>query len=95
MCPGAIQIVDFFHAAERMWDVARALFPRDRDSRKASAEARCAEFKAGNLDGLLTTLRTLADHSEQAAKCLQYVETNRDRMRYADFRAKASRSAPA
>ena len=87
MFPGAIQIVDFFHAAERMWDVARALFPRDRDSRKAWAEARCSELKAGSLDALLATLRALADHCEEAAKCLHYVETNRDRMRYADFRA--------
>ena len=87
MFPGAMQIVDFFHAAEKMWEVARALFPRDRGSREAWAEARCAELKAGNLDGLLATLRAHGDHCEEAQKCVQYVETNRERMRYADFRA--------
>jgi hypothetical protein len=33
--PGAIQIVDLFHARQHLWDLARKLFPLD----KAEAEA--------------------------------------------------------
>ena len=87
MFPGAIQIVDFFHVSEKMWDVARALFPADRDSVEAWAEARCEALKAGALDGVLATLRAHAGHCEPAAKAVQYIATNRARMRYAEFRA--------
>ena len=84
--PGAIQIVDYFHAAERLWEVAKALFPRDRPSVEAWAEARCEELKAERLDGLLATLRAHAGGCETAAKCVGYIERNRGRMRYAHFR---------
>lgn len=87
MFPGAIQIVDFFHVSEKMWEVARALFPADRDSAEAWAEARCEELKAGALDGVLATLRAHASHCQKAAKGVQYIATNRERMRYDEFRA--------
>ena len=87
MFPGAIQIVDFFHVSEKMWEVARALFPADRDSAEAWAEARCEELKSGALDAALATLRAHAGHCEPAAKAVQYIATNRQRMRYAEFRA--------
>ena len=87
MFPGAIQIVDFFHVSEKMWEVARVLFPADRDSAQAWADARCEELKAGALDGVLATLRAHAGHCEEAAKAVQYIATNRERMRYAEFRA--------
>lgn len=87
MFPGAIQIVDFFHVSEKLWEVARALFPADRDSAEAWADARCEELKAGALDGVLATLRAHAGHCEEASKTVRYIVTNRERMRYADFRA--------
>ena len=85
--PSAIQIVDFFHACEKVWEVAKALFPGDRDSREHWADARCAELQAGPLEGLLATLRAHAGSCEAAAKCVGYIETNRERMRYPEFRA--------
>ena len=85
--PRAIQIVDFFHASERLWEVAKALFPGDLDSRELWAEARCADLKAGRLAGLLATLQAHAGGCEAAAKCVGYIEANRERMRYDEFRA--------
>ena len=87
MFPGAIQIVDFFHVAEKLWAVARALFPADRNSAQVWADARCEELKAGALDSVLATLRAHAGHCEEAAKAVHYIATNRKRMRYAKFRA--------
>ena len=84
--PGAIQIVDFFHACEKVWEVARAL-GGGKAQVKAWAEARCADLEAGRLDGLLATLRAHAAGCERAGKCADYMERNRDRMRYPDFRA--------
>ncbi|MDE0627165.1 MAG: ISKra4 family transposase [Bryobacterales bacterium] len=85
--PGAIQIVDFYHAAERLWEVAKDLLRDDRAAAETWAEARCSELREGRLDSLLATLQAHAGQSKKAAECHGYVETNRDRMRYADFRA--------
>ncbi len=87
MFPNAIQIVDFFHVSEKMWEVARALFPADRDSAEAWAEARCKELKARALEAVLATLGAHAAHCEQAAKAVSYIVTNRKRMQYAKFRS--------
>ena len=84
--PGAIQIVDFYHAAEKLWDVARDLLRDDRAAVKTWAEARCAELKQGRSEALLATLQAHAAHSPTAAKCVAYIQANRERMRYADFR---------
>ena len=84
--PGAIQIVDYFHASEKVWEVASAL-GGGKAQVKAWAEARCADLWAGHLDGLLATLRAHAAGCELAGKCADYMERNRDRMRYPDFRA--------
>ena len=82
MFPGAIQIVDYFHAWEKVWEVARAL-GGGKAQVKAWAEARCADLEAGRLDGLLATLRAPAAGCELAGKCADYIERNRD----PDFRA--------
>lgn len=75
--PGAIQIVDFYHAAERLWEIAKDLLRDDRTAAETWAEARCS----------LATLQAHAGHCDKAAECEAYIETNRDRMRYAHFRA--------
>ena len=86
MFPGAIQIVDYFHAAEKLWEAARALGGAEGQV-KAWAEARCADLKAGRLDGLLATLRAHAGSCKVAEQCADYIERNRERMRYDKFRA--------
>ncbi|MDE0102856.1 MAG: ISKra4 family transposase, partial [Bryobacterales bacterium] len=85
--PGAIQIVDFYHVAERLWDVAKDLLRDDREAAETWAEARCSELREGHLNSVLATLKAHAGHCKMAAECEAYIETNRDRMRYADFRA--------
>ena len=84
--PGAIQIVDQYHAREHLWTVSKAFHGDDPDRVSAWAEARCTELDQGRLDDLMDALRSAAS-CEEARRCLQYVERNRDRMRYADFRA--------
>ena len=85
--PGAIQIVDLWHAKEHLWEVSKALHAGDAGRVEAWARARCHELEAGRLDYLLQVLRSRAGHCEPAQRCADYVERNRDRMRYAAFRA--------
>lgn len=86
MFPHAIQIVDLFHSKEHLWTVAKQLFPDDRPRLETWAEARCAELDHGQLDSVLTALRSAAQ-CEEALTCAAYIESNRERMRYAHFRA--------
>ena len=84
--PGAIQIVDLFHAKQHLWDVAKALWRDDPARLEAWAEARCTELEESRLDAVLEALRSASD-CEPAAQCADYLERNRERMRYKQFRA--------
>ncbi len=86
MFPGAIQIVDLFHAKQHLWAVSKALHQDDPARIEAWAETRCAELEAGRLDAVLTVLRSVPG-CEPARLCAEYIARNRDRMRYAAFRA--------
>jgi hypothetical protein len=85
--PGAIQIVDLFHAKQHLSDVAKAIYGPGSDLSQLWAKQRHDELDAGKLDALLAALRVHADANEDARKCLDYVTGNRHRMRYPEFRA--------
>ena len=85
--PGAIQIVDLWHAKEKLWEVAKLLFAHDKALVEPWAHARCDDLEQGRLDGLLATLRAHAGTCEEAGKCANYIDKNRSRMRYPEFRS--------
>ncbi len=85
--PGAIQIVDLFHAKGHLWDVARAIYGAGSDLGEAWAKQRRDELDEGKIDAVLAALRVHAEATDEARKCLGYVTTNRQRMRYPEFRA--------
>jgi hypothetical protein len=85
--PGAVQIVDLFHAKEHLGDVAKATYGAGSDLCERWATQRCEELDQGKLDELLAALRVHAQANDEARKCLDYVTTNRGRMRYPEFRA--------
>ena len=86
--PAAIQIVDRFHAKQHLSDVAKSIYGAGSDLGKHWVHERYDELDAGDLEALLCALRTHSSKDEEARKCLGYVEENRARMRYAEFRAK-------
>ncbi len=85
--PGAIEVVDLFHAKEHLSDVAKAVFGPTSDLARAWARERHEELDEGRLDDLLRVLAAHADTSEEARRCVGYVTTNRQRMRYPEFRS--------
>lgn len=85
--PDAIQIVDRFHAKQHLSDVGKAIWGAGSDEARPWAKARHDELDAGNLDAVLSALAVHADSIEEARQCVEYVTTNRDRMKYAEFRA--------
>lgn len=87
LLPGAIQIVDLFHAKGHLWDVAKAIYGAGSDLGEQWAKQRRDELDEGKIDAILAALQVHAGTNDQARKCLDYVTTNRHRMRYPEFRA--------
>jgi hypothetical protein len=85
--PGAIQIVDRFHAKQKLSDVAKSIYgPTSAQGREWSRQ-RHDELDAGDLEALLNSLRLYAPKDDEARKCADYVQHNRERMRYSQFRS--------
>ncbi len=85
--PDAIQIVDRFHAKQHLSDVGKSIYGATSDLAKAWARQRHDELDAGDVDAILRALAIHAEADDEVRKCVDYVTTNRDRMRYAEFRA--------
>ncbi len=85
--PGAIQIVDLFHAKGHLWDVAKAIYGAGSNLAEQWAKQRRDELDQGKLHAVLAALRRHAGSNEEARRCLDYVIRNRRRMRYPKFRA--------
>ena len=85
--PDAVQIVDRFHVKQHLSDVAKSIYGATSDLARAWARARHDELDAGDLDAVLGALRPHAVAHDEARRCVDYVEHNRERMRYPAFRA--------
>ncbi len=85
--PYAVQIVDRFHAKQHLPDVAKSIHGAGSDLAQQWARERYDELDAGDIDAVLNTLRLHSPKDDEARKCIDYVERNRERMRYPEFRA--------
>jgi hypothetical protein len=85
--PGAVQIVDLFHAKGHLSDVAKAIYGVGSDLAVHWAKLRHDELDEGKLDAVLAALSAHAEIDDEARKCVEYVTRNRNRMRYPEFRA--------
>ena len=88
--PGAIQIVDLYHAREHLWKVARCLFPLDRPAQSRWILRHRPKLDEGKIEALVNYLRSFDALSPEAAEILAleatYFEKNAERMRYPKFR---------
>jgi hypothetical protein len=89
--PGAIQIVDLYHARQHLWELAAKLFP-DHDKTRKRWIARCLDrLNRGKIEGLVKRLRNSQPATAEIAKIVtneaEYFERNAERMRYPKFRA--------
>ena len=85
--PGAVQIVDLFHAKQHLWDVAKAIYGPGTDMAERWAKRRRDELDDGRLGALLRALRR-HEGRDEARRCVDYIRRNRHRMRYPAFRAR-------
>ena len=93
--PGAIQIVDLYHARQHLWKIAALLHPQDPVAKKLWMIPMKDLLDGGNIEPLVTRLREIAAAHSDAAGLAQellkeadYFATNADRMCYPEFREK-------
>jgi len=90
--PGAILIVDFYHASEHVHELARLLFASEDDARQRWSNVAKYLLENGQIEALVTILRCLLPLHPGLGKKLedaaQYFERNAAKMRYPEFRAK-------
>ena len=84
--PGAIEIVDIYHAKQHLCDVAKTIYGPGTDLADQWARDRRAELDAGRLRAVVATLRIHVETTPEARRCIHYVFGNRHRMRYPQFR---------
>lgn len=88
--PGAIEIVDLYHARERLWELAAKLFPNQDKRRRGWASRLERLLDRGRIEPLVARLRGVATDSAELAHLLEleadYFERNAARMRYGEFR---------
>jgi hypothetical protein len=85
--PGAVQIVDRFHAKKNLSDAAKAIYGATSDLASTWAKQRHDDLDEGRIDDILAALSAHAAASEEARKCHDHIDTNRERMRYPEFHA--------
>ncbi len=89
--PGAIQIVDLFHARQHLWDLARLLYPNDTRRRNAWIGLHQKRWlDKGKIAKLVASLRSIQTPDAELANKIRneadYFTTNSARMNYPKFR---------
>jgi hypothetical protein len=88
--PGAIQIVDLFHARQHLWDLARKLYPNQEAEQRRWMMVHQDLLDEGKIEELVAALRAIDSPNPELADKIRieagYFENNRERMRYPKFR---------
>ena len=89
--PGAIQIVDLYHARQHLWELVRKLYPNDDGQQKAWMKVHQKRLlDKGKIEKLVTSIRSFSSDNPEVSEKIRteadYFERNADRMRYPKFR---------
>jgi len=89
--PGAVQIVDLYHARQHLWDLARKLYPNDEVGQKAWMKVHQKRLlDKGEIEKLVDALRSIHSTNPEVADKIRteadYFQKNANRMRYPKFR---------
>jgi len=84
--PGAIEIVDLFHAKQHLAELSASLWGPTHEVCPFWLPRRWAELEAGDIESLVAHIEIHAHHSEEARKAAAYFSQNKERMRYRAFK---------
>jgi len=90
--PGAIQIVDLYHARQHLWDLARKLYPNQQaEQERWMVVHKDALLDEGKIEDLVASLRSIISSNPELSEKIRieadYFQKNTQRMRYPEFRA--------
>lgn len=89
--PGAVQIVDLYHARQHLWELARKLHPNDPVNQKVWMKLHQKRLlDKGKIEKLVLSLRAIESTNAEVLEKIRteadYFERNAKRMRYPNFR---------
>jgi len=89
--PGAIHIVDLYHARQHLWELARRLYPNGEGKQRIWMKAQQKRLlDKGKIEKLVGVLRAIKSSNSEVAEKIRteadYFERNAERMRYPQFR---------
>lgn len=88
--PGAIQVVDLYHARQHLWELAAKIYPADEKRRKGWALRLEKTLDSGKVETVVKKLRAVSTDSTALSELIEneaaFFERNAERMRYARFR---------
>jgi hypothetical protein len=89
--PGAVQILDFYHASEHLNEVARAWYGDGTDQQKRWVEARQTDLLSDSVETVIRSMQSWHPTDPEAQdirrRNMAYFKVNKERMRYATFTA--------
>ena len=87
--PGAIQIVDLFHALEYLWDLGKLVYGPTGPAAMRWFQRQKDELKEGDVKKVIAAIKRLKPHNqsvrEEIEDTLGYFEGNKERMKYAEW----------
>jgi hypothetical protein len=88
--PGAMQMVDLYHARQPLGELSGKLWPSDERHRRKWTRQQEKKLEGGRIESLLRRLRSLSSATPEIAELLRhtadYFAVNAPRMRYPAFR---------
>jgi hypothetical protein len=88
--PGAVQIVDLFHARQHLWDLARLIHPGDVLRQKQWILRHQPKLDGGKIEKLVRFLRNIDTFTPSVEDAIRseaaYFERHAERMRYPEYR---------
>ena len=88
--PGAIQIVYLYHARQRLWELARKLYPNQQPEQRRWMMIHQDLLDDGKIENLVSALNSVKTCQNEVAEQIRtnsaYFETHAERMRYPEFR---------
>lgn len=88
--PDSIEILDWFHATEHLWEAGRAAYPTDEGACRTWVKETEGHLYHGRFEQVLTALDQLGRQQPQAGETVRetlvYFQNNRRRMDYPSYR---------
>jgi hypothetical protein len=90
--PGCVEILDYYHACEHIWELAAVLYVKDADGCKRWAKGHCDKLKESGPTSLLRSLRRRKGKTDEQREAIRlqlgYFEDHKHRMNYPKYTAK-------